>query len=941
MPTEPLTAADGTSLDTAGRPINPARLRHALITNIYCGIMGSAWYGVFGGGSQIFQVFFQNHLGANDRQLGWLTALGAFLAPLQLVSILIYAHLKTRKNFWVIGTAIHRLLGFVLGFVAVWMQLLAKDSPDYEHYRQVGIYLILVSSASSWILAQLSGVAWQSWMADLVPENIRASFFGRRGAIISLLNMLYFFLIQVSLDYVPQHVAGVPILYVYAAIFAVTGTLGTLDIIIHAFIPEPRRHPGETQIGWREFFEPLLNRNFMRFSVAIGLFGFTTGIFAQFQAPYITKSVEEGGIGAANVWIGVMQVIGQGVGILTLPAWGHVMDRFGRKPSVLLGALFPLTWVGFLFMTPANYWVLIPLVALVSALLAQGYMTGVFQLMLTLAPPKNRTGYAAWHNTVAGLIGALGAIGGGYLKEYVKDLDIHTEVWGLPIDFPTTVLGFPFTSFHVVGVLCFALMVPTLLLLSRIREGKERPVGFLVSLLATPSTYRTFLSLGIIGRAASPRRTARALRRLDGVSGNLALAEVLARLDDPDPDVREEAARALGRIRAPETVDPLIQHLRDPACTIRSEAAYALGQIGDARAVPALIENLSSPTPEIQDACARALEMIRKPRPRSERTTRALRTLRVTPDDLPVSTILERLDDGDLREEAVRALGRSRSAEAVEALAAHLRNPASKIRSEAALALGEIGRPEAIPALVDCLADPSVEVQDACARALGDIGSREAVRHLMELIHEKRPERVMAAGAEAVSRHGMVEAAWEIVPRMHQTANPVLRRQLAIATGNLLGTPGEFYVHLRGETSQPGRRLGRLFGGVRLALRSFRPVALEEEERARLREAEADLKRLRALMEAQAYREVVDGLYEHLRGLVRLAIDRDVDDTTALEYALARDVRLGIGFWFIGQARMHMAAGQTADLLHTDALLALYFVSQYRLPSGPRAAKTE
>ena len=983
MPNEPLTAPDGTPLDTRGRLITPARLRHALIVNIYCGVMGSAWYGVFGGGSQIFQVFFQNHLGADDRQLGWLTALGAFLAPLQLVSILIYADLKTRKNFWVAGTAIHRLLGLVLAFVAVWMQLLAKDTPDYEHYRQVGIYLILVSSASSFILAQLSGVAWQSWMADLVPEGIRASFFGRRGAIISLLNMVYFFLIQLSLDYVPDHLGGIPILYVYAVVFAITGALGVTDILTHAFIPEPRRHPGERQIGWRrlfkpgldfiirafmrvffpkrrrppaqmqtgwrEFFEPVTsNPNFLRFSLAIGFFAFTSGIWAQFQAPYITRPVDQGGMGAANTWIGIMQVIAQGMGILTLSAWGHVSDRFGRKPVVILGALFPLTWAGFLFMTPHNYWIVIPAVSVASSFLAQGYMNGVFQLMLTLAPPKNRTGYAAWHNTVVGLIGAAGSIMSGYLKEYVKDLHIHTEVLGLPIEFPTTVMGFPFTSFHVVGVLCLILMVPTLIMLSRIREGREKPVGFLVSLLASPGTYRTFLELGSIGRAASPRRTARALRKLDGISGNLALSEVLDRLDDPDPDVREEAARALGRIRAPESVEPLIQHLRDPGVDDPARCGQRPGpdrrRAGRARPRRRALE------PHARDPrCLRAaLELIRKPRCRSAGAARVLRALKEANGDVPAAQIIERLDDPDpnVREEAARALGRLRprgevEPEVLEALVRHLRDQASKIRSEAALALGDLGDAKAIPALVECLSDPSVEVQDACARALGDIGSAEAVRHLMYLIHAQRPERLMAAGAEAVSRHGILEAAWEIVPRMHETANPVLRRQLAIATGNLLGRPGEFYVHLRGETAQQGRRLGGLFRGVRAAVRSFRPTAIHPEEKAFLKDVEKDLPRLRALMEAQQYVDVVEALYQHLRGLVRLAIDRECSDETALEYALARDVELGVGFWFMQQARIYMVKSTDMDMLHADALLALYFLSQYRLPSEPRAAKAE
>ena len=498
------------------------------------------------------------------------------------------------------------------------------------------------------------------------------------------------------------------------------------------------------------------------------------------------------------------------------------------------------------------------------------------------------------------------------------------------------------------GVLCLALMVPTLIMLSRIREGREKPFGFLVSLLASPGTYRTFFDLGAIGRAASPGRTTRALRNLDGISGNLALSEVLERLDDPDPDVREEAARALGRIRAPESVDPLIQRLRDSSSTIRTEAAYALGQVGDARAVPALVEGLSSPTPEVQDACAHALEMIRKPRSRSPGAARVLRALKEANGDLPASEIIARLDDADpnVREEAARALGRlgpraeDRLA-AVDALVGHLRDTASKIRAECALALGDLGDPKAIPALVDCLADPSVEVQDACARALGDIGSAEAVRHLMYLIRRERPERLMAAGAEAVSRHGILEAAWEIVPRMHETANPVLRRQLAIATGNLLGRPGEFYVHLRGETAQQGRRLGGLFRGVRAAVRSFRPTAIHAEEKAFLKDVEKDLPRLRAMMEAQQYVDVVEALYGHTRGLVRLAIDRECDDETALEYALARDVELGVGFWFMQEARRYMARATDARMLHADALLALYFLSQYRLPAEPRAAKPE
>ncbi len=64
------------------------------------------------------------------------------------------------------------------------------------------------------------------------------------------------------------------------------------------------------------------------------------------------------------------------------------------------------------------------------------------------------------------------------------------------------------------------------------------------------------------------------------------MSDIIRRLDDPDVEVREEAARALGRIGSAEAVEPLIRHLRDGHSTIRPYAARALGRIGDRRAVP-------------------------------------------------------------------------------------------------------------------------------------------------------------------------------------------------------------------------------------------------------------------------------------------------------------------------------------------------------------------
>jgi HEAT repeat protein len=767
--------------------------------NILVGTMGMAWYAVCAP-QAILNVFFKNHLGASAGALGLLVALTQLTVPFHLLAIFLYSRLRTRKAFWAAAHVAHRLLGYVLAGVALY----AAHGGD----KSLGISIVTAASVGSFILATVSAAGWWSWMADLVPEGIRGTFFGRRSAIIHATNVAWFFGIQVALDTLGRGAADA--FYVYAIVFAVGGTLGVLDIVLHVFIPEPQRHPADFEINWRRFLAPLRNLNFLWFSVSIGLWSFATSILGPFVAPYITADRAEGGIGAPNTWLGIMYVITQVVWIATGTRWGTVMDRFGRKPAVLLGAMHPIPiWIGYFFMTGGNYAYILPLTALVAGILGPAYWNGVSQLMLTLTPQKNRTAFVAWHSVLVGMIAAGGSIVGGQLGDALADF--HARVLGMEVG-----------SFHVVALVSFAMIWVSLGILTRIREGREKAVGFVVSRLASPGVFRTFLNMSIIGGGgATSARTARALRTVEGGSGDLATADVLARLDDPDHEVRDEAARALGRIGATDAVEALIGRLMDPHSSIRPQAARALGQIGDPRAVPALLE---------------------------------------------------------------------------------------------------------------CLSGASEELQEACAHALGELGGRESVRRLLRLLGEKRTDRVLVSGAEAVSKHGIVEAAWEILPRMHATANPVLRRQLAIAMGNLLGRPGEFYQYLTGEQSQEGVRVGGLVKRARRAVAAVRrrlPAdALPDLDWETLQD---DLARVRGLMEGQSYRAAVEALHGVIRRLVTAVIGRETDDETALEYALGRDVRLGLGFWFVTEVKRRLGETSEPELLHTDALLALYFLGTYRL----------
>ncbi|NDJ51701.1 MAG: toll/interleukin-1 receptor domain-containing protein [Chloroflexi bacterium] len=64
---------------------------------------------------------------------------------------------------------------------------------------------------------------------------------------------------------------------------------------------------------------------------------------------------------------------------------------------------------------------------------------------------------------------------------------------------------------------------------------------------------------------------------------------LLERLGDSSAQVRAEAARALGGLRADWALDHLIKCLEDEHHDVRSWSAWALGKIGDKRALPHLL----------------------------------------------------------------------------------------------------------------------------------------------------------------------------------------------------------------------------------------------------------------------------------------------------------------------------------------------------------------
>lgn len=818
-----MSVAEAGRARRAGRPLatvsaealTPTQTRRAMNLNIALASLGTMWAAVAGPGV-VLSPFFTNHLGASGRQLGLLTAAIQAASVFNLLSIVIYARIGRVKAFWIATTLVQRLYGFVPAAVA----LAAWRGGG----RTSGALLaITVGVAVGWSLAHLSVSGWYTWVTSYVPEDTRATFFGRRSAVVNTVSVVWIFAVTTLID----QFSGRSVYLAYFWIFLVAGAAGVADIALAILIPEPRRAAAADRaaaaseaapapdgaaaaFSWSDFIEPIRNRNFLGFTLSIALWGFSTSVLGPFIAPYITAA---DGIGAPNAWLGIMNAITQLTVAATATGWGMLADRFGRKPVLLLGALHPLVWVAYFFLTPNNYVFILPLAAFAVGLLAPGINSGAEQLMLTLATARNRTAYVAWYVAIAGSVPSAGSMLGGELRDLFADFALRLG--------PLSVNGF-----QLMTVLCCALVLGSFFLLSRIREGREKPMGFVLSQLATPSIFRTFLNIGVLGRPEASERVARALRTTEAASGAIALGDIVRRLDDPDAEVREEAARALGRIGSTDAVEALLRHLADPFSAIRPAAARALGRIGDPRAVDALVAGLG---------------------------------------------------------------------------------------------------------------DRSEELQEACCQALGRMGVRDALRPLLGLLSEERSDRVAAAAGDAMSRLGAFEAALELLPRMHATASRGLRRQFAIALGNLLGRPGGFYPYLTGDRASRAAMLARFFAEgqrnvaaiVASAPSGFESSSTREAVTAALHDLRTAVETFEAPRIARRVHEVVLGVCRHLSG-------HDLPEDEALGFAFLHSARLGLGLWFAGEVKAHSAAiavtpdPEAAELLEIEAALCVYFLASYQ-----------
>jgi HEAT repeat protein len=253
------------------------------------------------------------------------------------------------------------------------------------------------------------------------------------------------------------------------------------------------------------------------------------------------------------------------------------------------------------------------------------------------------------------------------------------------------------------------------------------------------------------------------------IADERVLAPLIASLENPDWIVRMHATKALGRVKDARAIEPLIPLLQDKVKAVREEATTALAEIGDP-ALPSLLEALKHSEWLVR---LHAVEALGK-----SRSAEAVE---------PLLWVLFNDHDQAIREDTVRALGQLGDSRAMEFLVTIMKEPG--LRTLAVEALGKIGDCRAVPVLIAILEgsdrpsgsrtvagcgdtwDEEMNTRGAAVRALGILGDEVAIPALVKALDQTTTR---ADAAAALVRFGSRVIA-PLVTIMTQTSDDNMR----------------------------------------------------------------------------------------------------------------------------------------------------------------------
>lgn len=442
---------------------------------------------------------FARELGASEFQFGLLAALPFLASLLSVPASILIDRTGKRKLIFLIGLYGQRLMWIPIALVPIGLARVQGTGPGSAAMIAFLLLIFLMFCGQT-----IGGPAWVSWMADLVPDRKRGKYFGRRRSWGILTTIPAAIVVGIILDRYAPVAGGTShqMLNICGFVFVAAAAFGVMDVALHHPIPEIKARPVKHPHPFAGLAKPLKDPHFIWFAAFVGTIYFAVSFMGQFVSLYLIEKLKVTNLGTQLMLLAVPAL----AQLLVLTVWGHMVDRYGKKPVLAIAAL-GLVPVGFgwCFMDTDAIWLGYLLTA-TGAMLFCGVEVANLNIMLEMSGTEDNEGaagssYAAVNTIIVNICGCLGGLSAGMIAQALKGWTWDIGLFGLaPIAFYEVL----FAMSGVMRLLAVVLFLP------KIHEPDAKPVGEALRFMTT-NIYNNLFSvvtvpLKAIGRRAGGKR---------------------------------------------------------------------------------------------------------------------------------------------------------------------------------------------------------------------------------------------------------------------------------------------------------------------------------------------------------------------------------------------------------------------------------------------------
>ncbi len=362
-----------------------------------------AFASIASGAGEAYITPYALELKASNLEIGFLSSLASFLAPLSQIIGSQLIEKYNRKTIVVVGVILQSLSWLLL--IALGFIFLIYGKTDFL------IPLFILSYVVYSTFGSIGGPAWFSLLGDAVPENIRGQYFSRRNKISGIVSTTATIVASIWLYYAKEWQILIPAFISLFAISAISRSISAYYLSRHYV---KNTHP-ETNyyFSFWQFIKKAPTNNFGRFSLYIALSNFAINLAGPFFAIYLWKEL------AFNPIVFTLINISAGLfSLLAMPFWGKIADEYGNRELLKIGSLLlaiaPLLW---LVSKNPFYLALIP--QLVGGVGSAAFNLGASNFIYDAVTPDRRAICVAYYNTINGVGVLLGASLGGLVAQYL------------------------------------------------------------------------------------------------------------------------------------------------------------------------------------------------------------------------------------------------------------------------------------------------------------------------------------------------------------------------------------------------------------------------------------------------------------------------------------------------------------------------------------------